>query len=112
MQMHHRGLRTFCAAAEHLSFKKAADELCITASAVSHQISDLETQLGTKLFQRLTRSVSLTNEGSHLYEEITPCLQAIDFALDTVKKSSAKEQLLIQITHIQLYYHLIGLNLV
>ncbi|MFT4861514.1 MAG: LysR family glycine cleavage system transcriptional activator [Pseudohongiellaceae bacterium] len=96
MQMQHRGLRTFCAAAEHLSFKKAADELCITASAVSHQISDLESQLGTKLFQRLTRSVSLTTEGSHLFEEISPCLQAIDHALDTVKKNSTKAQLLIQ----------------
>ncbi len=96
MQMQHRGLRTFCTAAEHLSFKKAADELCITPSAVSHQINDLESQLGTKLFQRLTRSISLTNAGSHLFEEINPCLAAIDHALATVKNNSRKEQLLIQ----------------
>ena len=90
MQMQHRGLRTFCTAAEHLSFKKAADELCITASAVSHQINDLETALGTKLFKRLTRSISLTHEGAHLFEEINPCLVAIDQALETVKRVPAK----------------------
>ena len=67
MQTQHRGLRTFCTAAEHLSFKKAANELSLTPSAVSHQISDLEEDLGTKLFKRLTRSISLTQDGSHLY---------------------------------------------
>lgn len=96
MQIQHRGLRTFCAAAELLSFKKAANELCLTASAVSHQISDLEDDLGTKLFQRKTRSISLTNEGCHLFEEIHPYLDAIDQALDTVKKNSGKQRLLIQ----------------
>lgn len=96
MQTQHRGLRTFCTAAELLSFKKAANELCLTASAVSHQISDLEEDLGTKLFQRKTRSVSLTNEGCHLFEEIHPYLEAIDNALDTVKQNSGKQRLLIQ----------------
>jgi DNA-binding transcriptional LysR family regulator len=96
MHIQHRGLRTFCTAAELLSFKKAASELCLTASAVSHQISDLEDDLGTKLFQRKTRSVSLTNEGCHLFEEIHPYLEAIDQALDTVKKNSGKQRLLIQ----------------
>lgn len=96
MQTQHRGLRTFCTAAELLSFKKAASELCLTASAVSHQISDLEEDLGTKLFQRRTRSVALTNEGSHLFEEIHPYLDAIDNALNTVKQNSGKQRLLIQ----------------
>lgn len=96
MQIQHRGLRTFCAAAELLSFKEAANELCLTASAVSHQISDLENDLGTKLFQRKTRSIALTNEGCHLFEEIHPYLEAIDLALDSVKNSSGKQRLLIQ----------------
>jgi len=96
MQIQHRGLRTFCTAAELLSFKEAANELCLTASAVSHQISDLEDDLGTKLFQRKTRSIALTNEGCRLFEEIHPYLEAIDLALDSVKKSSVKQQLLIQ----------------
>lgn len=96
MPMQLRGLRTFCVAAEHLSFKKAADELCLTASAVSHQISDLETQLGTKLFARLTRSVALTDEGGLLYDEVRPCLTTIDQAAQRIKKRATREPLLVQ----------------
>ena len=80
MQTHHRGLRTFCSAAQHLSFKKAANELSLTPSAVSHQISDLEEELGTKLFKRMTRRISLTHDGSVLYGEINHYLRAIDEA--------------------------------
>ena len=54
-------LHTFLVAARHLSFARAAQELCLTASAVSHRISRLETALNMKLFQRLTRQVSLTD---------------------------------------------------
>lgn len=96
MQMQYRGLRTFCTAAELLSFKKAADELCLTASAVSHQISDLEDDLGTKLFQRRTRSVALTSEGSNLFEEVHPYLEAIDNAMESLRKNANKQKLLIQ----------------
>lgn len=58
-----RGLRTFCVAARRLSFKEAADELCVTPSAVSHQIKVLEETLGATLFDRLTREVALTERG-------------------------------------------------
>ena len=47
-----RGLRTFCIAAELESFRDAADQLFLTASAVSHQIKNLEAELGKKLFTR------------------------------------------------------------
>lgn len=96
MQTHHRGLRTFCTAAELLSFKKAANELCLTPSAVSHQINELEEQLGTKLFKRLTRSVSLTQDGSHLYAEINPYLRAIDEATDKIRRTKTRHPLLVQ----------------
>jgi LysR family transcriptional regulator, glycine cleavage system transcriptional activator len=96
MQIQHRGLRTFCTAAEHLSFKKAANQLCLTPSAVSHQISDLEEELGTKLFKRLTRSISLTQDGTHLYREINPYLRAIDEATQKIKKKKKRYQLLVQ----------------
>lgn len=96
MRTQHRGLRTFCAAAEHLSFKKAASELCVTPSAVSHQISELEEHLGTKLFTRLTRSITLTDDGSYLYGEINPCLQAIDEATDKLRQSTTRTPLLVQ----------------
>ena len=66
MRSNIRGLQTFCVAAQHLSFKEAASDLCLTPSAVSHQISELEGHLGAKLFKRSTRSIALTNEGAAL----------------------------------------------
>ena len=59
-------LRTFEAAARHLSFTKAADELFVTQAAVSHQIRTLEEHLGTVLFRRMKRSLMLTDEGQAL----------------------------------------------
>lgn len=60
-------LKGFEAAARHLSFTKAANELFLTQSAVSRQIQTLEEQLGVKLFRRKTRRLSLTSEGEALY---------------------------------------------
>lgn len=60
-------LRTFQVAGRHLSFKDAADELSITASAVSHQIRNLEQYLGVRLFHRLTRSLELTDAGKNYF---------------------------------------------
>jgi LysR family transcriptional regulator, glycine cleavage system transcriptional activator len=59
-------LRTFEAAARHLSFTKAADELFVTQAAVSHQIRTLEEHLGAALFRRLNRALMLTDEGQAL----------------------------------------------
>jgi LysR family transcriptional regulator, glycine cleavage system transcriptional activator len=56
-------LRAFEAAARHLSFTRAADELGVTPAAISHQVRNLEEQLGIPLFQRLTRAVRLTDAG-------------------------------------------------
>ena len=53
-------LRSFEAAARHLSFKKASDELSVTPTAISHQIHGLEDHLGFALFRRLTRALELT----------------------------------------------------
>lgn len=73
-----RGLRTFCVAARHLSFKAAAEELCITPSAVSHQIKSLEELFSFALFRRLTRGVALTEEGMSLFAQVDPHLVEID----------------------------------
>lgn len=56
-------VRTFEAAARHMSFSRAADELCVTQGAVSRQVKALETYLGVSLFVRLTRAVQLTEHG-------------------------------------------------
>jgi LysR family glycine cleavage system transcriptional activator len=57
-------LRVFDAAARHLSFTKAADELAVTPAAVGQQIRALEDVLGTVLFRRLTRNLELTPEAA------------------------------------------------
>lgn len=61
-------LRTFQIAGRHLSFKDAADELAVTASAVSHQIKNLETFLGVALFDRKTRALEFTAAGRDYFD--------------------------------------------
>lgn len=60
-------LRAFEAVARRASFKQAADELSVTPTAISHQIRQLETYLGRRVFDRTPRSVTLTAEGAALY---------------------------------------------
>lgn len=60
-------LRSFEAAARHGSFRDAADELCVSHSAISHQIKLLENFLGTELFHRRARAVELTDVGRDYY---------------------------------------------
>ena len=92
-----RSLHTFCLASRHLSFKKAADDICLTASAVSHQISDLESQLGFRLFHRLTRSIELTEKGEQLHQQIEPHFRAIDAAVSTIRADVRQVPLHVQV---------------
>ncbi|MCD0259933.1 LysR family transcriptional regulator AmpR [Xanthomonas melonis] len=59
-------LRAFEAAARHQNLTRAANELCVSQAALSHQIKALEQRLGTSLFHRLPRGVALTDEGAAL----------------------------------------------
>mgnify|MGYP002649295919 CR=1 FL=1 len=61
------GLRVLDAAARHLSFTRAADELAVTPAAVGQQIRALEDTLGVVLFRRTTKGLELTPEGVHQY---------------------------------------------
>jgi LysR family glycine cleavage system transcriptional activator len=76
-----KNLRAFCAAARHRSFKFAADELCVTPSAVSHQMRELEASLAMRLFERKTRALELTTAAHRLLEEVEPLLEALDRTL-------------------------------
>ena len=71
-------LRTFCVAAELESFRAAAEQLFLTASAVSHQIKSLESELGKKLFERGSRSIALTPAGELLYADVYPLIHQLD----------------------------------
>ena len=60
-------LRSFDAAARHQSFTRAADELCVTQGAVSHQVKALEAALGLKLFNRERQGLVITAAGRETY---------------------------------------------
>lgn len=80
-----KSLQAFEAVARNLSFKKAAEELNVTPTALSHQVKHLEDQLGVALFHRLTRSIKLTAEGKAYAPQITAAfgtLAAASSALD------------------------------
>lgn len=64
-------LRSFEAAARHLNFTRAAEELCVTQTAISHQVKLLEEHLGVPLFRRHPRRVVLTPEGAAWARELS-----------------------------------------
>lgn len=68
-------LRAFEAVARHLSFKKAAKEMHVTAGAVSHQVKLLEDHLGVTLFRRLTRALELTAEAQAMLPKVREGLE-------------------------------------
>ncbi|MDB6166972.1 MAG: putative transcriptional regulatory proteinLysR family [Lacunisphaera sp.] len=72
----------FAAVADHRSFRKAADALGVSRSALSHTLINLERSLGVRLLNRTTRSVSPTDAGSRLLERIAPVLREGDAARD------------------------------
>ena len=85
-----KAVRTFEAAARHLSFTRAADELHVTQAAVSHQIKALEEWLGVTLFRRQTRGVLLTDAGRAYLPALTDALDAIDRATrDLLRRDQA-----------------------
>lgn len=73
-------LRTFVAAARHLTFTGAADELFLTQSAVSKQIRTLEESLGVTLFVRVNRGLVLTQLGRIYLDEVSPLLTQLAIA--------------------------------
>ena len=79
-----KALRAFDAAARHLSFTKAADEIHVTTGAVSHQIKMLEDALGVKLFHRSNNSLSLTAAGADFLPDIRESFRLLNRATERV----------------------------
>ncbi len=90
-------LKTFEVTARLLSFKKAAVELCLTPSAVSHQIKLLEEDLGEKLFERHHRCIKLTKSGKEYFEDIEVSFSVLDKATVKLKQSSKKTRITVLI---------------
>lgn len=87
-------MQTFVSVADATSFSLAARRLGLGQSAVSKQVAMLEAQLGVRLFQRTTRSLALTDEGSAYYEAAQRALAAIDEAQAAVGPSGELQGLL------------------
>ncbi len=79
-------LRAFEAAARHLSFTTAAEELNVTQAAVSHQVKGLEDRLGVKLFRRLPRGLLLTDQGQALLPELRGAFDRIEQAVARIDR--------------------------
>lgn len=78
-------LRAFEAAARHLSFTKAAQELSVTQGAVSHQVAALEAQLGVQLFERLNRKLVLTKIGQRYQPALSEAFDRIASATQELR---------------------------
>ncbi len=77
-------LNAVLSVARHRNFRRAAAELGMSPSAVSHTIAELEHRLGIRLFNRTTRSVSLTPAGEEFTRRVEPALQELALALDAM----------------------------
>jgi len=86
-------LRAFEAAARHLNFTHAADELCVTPAAVSHQIKALEDHLGKRLFHRHARGLELTDEGALLAPTVEDALSRIGSLVQALRQGGPQQVL-------------------
>jgi DNA-binding transcriptional LysR family regulator len=79
-------LTAFVAVADHLSFRAAASQLDVTPSALSHSMRQLEERLGVRLLNRTTRSVSMTDAGRRLLDQLRPAIDQISGALENLNQ--------------------------
>ncbi len=91
-------LRAFEAAARHLSFTRAAEELHVTQAAVSHQVKVLEEDLGVPLFRRMTRKLALTEEGRALMRVAGEAFDALAEAAEALRADRGGRVLSLSLT--------------
>jgi LysR family glycine cleavage system transcriptional activator len=88
-------LRAFEAAGRHLSFSKAAEELSVTAAAVSHQVRGLEERLGHELFRRRHRALELTAAGHLLLPGLAEGLSTLEYSVSRLSMLDNESRLVI-----------------
>lgn len=89
------GLMLFEASARHLNFSKAAEELAITQSAVSHAVRQLEETLGHPLFLRENRALALTSQGQRLFASVAQGFGSIAQTVDDISAAEQKDTLVV-----------------
>ena len=93
-----KSVQAFEAVARHLSFKDAADELCVTPTAVSHQVKALETHLGLQLLNRSNRFVTLTQDGAIYAQHISTAFEHLVAGTDALAQDEIDGDLTISTT--------------
>lgn len=93
-------LQVFEAVARHLSFQQAASELDVTPTAVSHQIKQLETELGIPLFRRRPRPLTLTTAGQTLFPTVQESLDQLHASIATIKQLSNPAVLTVSVLNV------------
>jgi DNA-binding transcriptional LysR family regulator len=83
-------LSAFVTVADQRSFRAAASRLDVTPSALSHSMRQLEARLGVRLLNRTTRSVSVTDAGQRLLEQLRPALGQISDALEDLNRERSR----------------------
>ena len=92
------GLRAFEAAARHLSFTRAAAELNVTQTAISHQIRRLEDQLGLRLFERRNRALALTREAESYLPSVRAAFEDLRQATARLRRRERDDVLIVSTT--------------
>lgn len=90
-------LRAFEAAARHMSFRAAADELGLTQSAISHQVAALEEHFATRLFDRAGRRVALSEAGRMFFPFVRDGFDRVTQGTDLLRRSRTSEDLRVQV---------------
>lgn len=88
-------LRAFDCAARHGSFTLAAQELCVTPGAVSHQVKLLEGQLGRALFERLPNQLVLTTDGRNYLPAVRAAFALIEQATQTLVQPASQRRMIV-----------------
>src|SRR5579872_2947278 len=100
-----RHLRYFIAVADQGGFGRAAQSLRVAQPALSRQIHALETEVGTKLFERLPRGVKLTPAGEVFLEEARSIVTSASRAMDRALHAASGESAVLRLAHGELYVY-------
>ena len=93
-----KALRAFEAAARHLSFTRAANELCVTQGAISYQIRQLESRLDFSLFHRSIRSIQLSTQGEQLYRTVHRHFNELELEINKLSATSKQQEFTVAVS--------------
>lgn len=101
-------LHAFAVTARHLNMTRAADELCVTQAAVSHQIKALEAQVGKPLFLRTARGLQLSDEGGRIAAAVQQAFAQLEGALALLDEATPPQRFTLAVVGTYLHGHLLA----